>query len=81
MKLNLKKKELVNLSHDNKVLPAELTPEVGGGAHTCGCDCAPQTQQNCQTPTSGPACRVSLEPGETCGRGQGRPGRRCVDIF
>ncbi|MEN3159055.1 hypothetical protein ABC502_11790 [Alkalimonas sp. NCh-2] len=31
MKLNLKKSQLVNLSHDNKVLPEELTPQVGGG--------------------------------------------------
>lgn len=47
MKLNLKKSQLVNLSHDNKVLPEELTPQVGGGNCTCGC-CPDQT-----TPAAG----------------------------
>lgn len=31
MKLDLKKRELVNLSHDDKKLPEDLTPQVGGG--------------------------------------------------
>ncbi|WNO59749.1 hypothetical protein [Rheinheimera sp. MMS21-TC3] len=55
MKLNLKKKELVNLSHDNKVLPKELTPEVAGGTWDPS-----NTRAECRT--------RSLEPGETCGQ-------------
>lgn len=54
MKLNLKKKELVNLSHDNKVLPAELTPEVGGGTG----------RTNVETRI----CPRTLFYGETCGQ-------------
>jgi len=32
MKLILNKKKLKNLSKDNKTVPAEMTPLVGGGA-------------------------------------------------
>lgn len=35
MKLNLNKSQLVNLSHDDKELPNELTPQVAGGSATC----------------------------------------------
>ncbi|WP_281560218.1 hypothetical protein [Thalassomonas sp. RHCl1] len=31
MKLKLNKKKLKNLSQDKKRLPAEMTPQVGGG--------------------------------------------------
>ena len=31
MKLNLKKKNIKNLSKDDKALPAEMTPQIGGG--------------------------------------------------
>ncbi|WDE02112.1 MULTISPECIES: hypothetical protein [Thalassomonas] len=31
MKLKLNKKKLKNLSKDHKSLPAEMTPQVGGG--------------------------------------------------
>ncbi len=31
MKLKLNKKKLKNLSKDNKVLPMEMTPQIGGG--------------------------------------------------
>lgn len=31
MKLKLNKKKLKNLSKDNKVLPVELTAQIGGG--------------------------------------------------
>ncbi len=34
MKLELHKKQLVNLSQDAQVLPNELTPQIGGGAIT-----------------------------------------------
>ncbi|PKM17925.1 MAG: hypothetical protein CVV11_17635 [Gammaproteobacteria bacterium HGW-Gammaproteobacteria-15] len=37
MKLELNKKQLVNLSQDAQVLPNELTPQVGGGAITEWC--------------------------------------------
>jgi hypothetical protein len=37
MKLELNKKQLVNLSQDAEVLPNELTPQVGGGAVTGWC--------------------------------------------
>ncbi len=37
MKLELHKKQLVNLSKDNNVLPDELTPQVGGGNNTVWC--------------------------------------------
>ncbi len=33
MKLKLNKKKLKNLSKDNNVLPAEMTPQIGGGGH------------------------------------------------
>ncbi|WP_281559538.1 hypothetical protein [Thalassomonas sp. RHCl1] len=32
MKLQLNKKKLKNLSKDNKAVPMQLTPQVGGGA-------------------------------------------------
>ncbi|WDE01323.1 hypothetical protein [Thalassomonas actiniarum] len=32
MKLNLKKKQLKNLSNDQKALPAALTPQIGGAS-------------------------------------------------
>ncbi|SFD27105.1 hypothetical protein [Pseudoalteromonas denitrificans] len=31
MKLSLNKKKLKNLSKDNKALPSDMTPQVGGG--------------------------------------------------
>lgn len=34
MNLNLKKKSLKNLSSDAAILPAEMTPQVAGGAFT-----------------------------------------------
>jgi len=38
MNLKLNKKKLVNLSKDAKVLPDQLTPQIGGGtARTGGC--------------------------------------------
>jgi hypothetical protein len=33
MKLKLNKKQLKNLSKDNKVLPLDMTPQVGAGAN------------------------------------------------
>jgi len=30
MKLNLNKKKLKNLSKDNKALPGDMTPQIGG---------------------------------------------------
>lgn len=44
MKLNLKKSRLINLSNDNKtlpqnkVLPQDVTPQIGGGFGTQNCD-------------------------------------------
>ena len=32
MKLKLNKKKLKNLSKDSKVLPSDMTPQVGGGS-------------------------------------------------
>jgi len=36
MKLKLNKKKLKNLSKDNKALPANMTPQVGGGCRAGG---------------------------------------------
>ncbi len=33
MKFEVKKEELINLTHDSKVLPLELTKEIAGGGH------------------------------------------------
>jgi len=33
MKLKLNKKKLKNLSKDQNVIPAGMTPQIGGGAH------------------------------------------------
>jgi len=40
MKLKLNKKKLKNLSKDSNILPADMTPQVGGGGHSdwCGPD-------------------------------------------
>ncbi|MFT4928427.1 MAG: hypothetical protein ACI8WB_004546, partial [Phenylobacterium sp.] len=36
MKLKLNKKKIKNLSKDNNVLPADMTPHIAGGAtYTC----------------------------------------------
>lgn len=56
MKIQLKKKSLINLSNDKNVLPMEATPQVaGGGSEEC----------------SGAACNslAGCNPGgtETCG--------------
>ncbi|SFD19964.1 hypothetical protein [Pseudoalteromonas denitrificans] len=37
MKLKLNKKKLKNLSKDNNALPADMTPQVGGGRYTHVC--------------------------------------------
>ena len=62
MELKLKKAELVNLSHDKKVLPSELTPQVASGvitracgeltanAYTCPSDRTGSTHRCCQIP-------------------------------
>ena len=63
MKLKLNKKKLKNLSKDSNVLPADMTPQVGGGTDllslqcngTIGCgnltthepDARPITWRNC----------------------------------
>ncbi|WDD97396.1 MULTISPECIES: hypothetical protein [Thalassomonas] len=41
MKLKLNKKQLKNLSKDNKALPAAMTPQVGGGR-------GPESEAFCQ---------------------------------
>jgi hypothetical protein len=37
MKLTLNKKTIKNLSKDAKALPADMTPQVGGGAESKFC--------------------------------------------
>lgn len=37
MKLKLNKRELIELSEDSKVLPKEMTPQVGGGYLSAVC--------------------------------------------
>jgi len=46
MKLKLKKKKIKNLSRDNKALPAEMTPQVGGGLPPA----EPDMTTECHTP-------------------------------
>jgi len=36
MKLKLNKKKLKNLSKDSNILPADMTPQIGGGGDTDG---------------------------------------------
>lgn len=59
MKLELNKKQLVNLSQDAQVLPNELTPQVGGGALTDRCMLPSADNPN------QPGCRVSDPTGFT----------------
>ncbi|MCS4306475.1 hypothetical protein M2404_000798 [Rheinheimera pacifica] len=59
MKLELNKKQLVNLSQDAQVLPNELTPQVGGGVNTQGC---PEPSYNYPNQ---PGCGVSDPSGFT----------------
>ncbi len=52
MKLQLNKKKLKNLSKDNKVLPADMTPQIGGGGHrdtkhTVHCETKPSRCRHC----------------------------------
>ncbi|MCC5827236.1 hypothetical protein [Alkalimonas sp.] len=68
MKLKLNKSQLVNLSHDGKVLPDEMTPQVGGGNCTCNCCPTPSTPAaGCGGGNDTVFCRPTLMPGETCG--------------
>lgn len=60
MKLKLNKKKLKNLSLDNKALPADMTPNIGGGFDTYECD----TDTN---PTTWPAPTNGCVPGPTMG--------------
>lgn len=43
MKLNLNKKPLKSLSHNNKRLPVENTPRIAGGWTETTGDCIPNT--------------------------------------
>ena len=75
MKLKLNKKKLKNLSNDAQVLPADMTPKVGGGwggeseeqcNNSVGCD---TETCNCPTEMAGcdtPACDTYTA---TCGAG------------
>lgn len=59
MKLELNKKQLVNLSQDSQVLPNELTPQVGGGAVTEWC-----IEPSIHNPNQ-PGCNASDPSGST----------------
>lgn len=59
MKLELNKKQLVNLSQDSQVLPNELTPQVGGGAVTEWCP-----MPSADSPNQ-PGCHISDPTGMT----------------
>lgn len=59
MKLKLNKKQLVNLSKDNEVLPNELTPQVGGGNYSAWCP--PPSVDN----PNQPGCHISDRQGLT----------------
>ncbi|KZN45416.1 hypothetical protein L1077_20695 [Pseudoalteromonas luteoviolacea] len=51
MKLSLNKKSFKSLSQDNKQLPVNATPEVGGGRLTDNCTnhCGSVKAQTCDT--------------------------------
>lgn len=59
MKLELHKKQLVNLSQDANILPNELTPQIGGGAVTAGC-----FPPSVDSPNR-PGCNISNPAGTT----------------
>ncbi|NQZ21045.1 MAG: hypothetical protein HRT53_03225 [Colwellia sp.] len=47
MKLKLNKKKLKNLSKDSNILPADMTPQIGGGGHTLWCPPMPKNTAMC----------------------------------
>jgi hypothetical protein len=66
MKLKLSKKKLKNLSKDNKALPMDVTPQVGGGSglrcnefRTIGC-----MTIRCYDTTNYLACHTSPDPSD-----------------
>ena len=65
MKLKLNKHKLKNLSRDNKALPAEMTPQIGGAGGivlpTAGWACQTDAFNGCPT---GKGCFSS--PWEAC---------------
>lgn len=60
MKLKLNKKTLKNLSKDTSVLPADMTPQVGGGITAA---------VNCPTDTTLPTTQINCNSDGNCGGG------------
>lgn len=66
MKLQLNKKKLKNLSKDNKALPMDVTPQVGGGSgircnefRTIAC-----MSIGCHDSSNYQACHTSPDPSD-----------------
>ncbi|SFD64903.1 hypothetical protein [Pseudoalteromonas denitrificans] len=56
MKLKLNKKKLKNLSKDNKSLPADMTPQVGGGKGFNSFEVCPTYDARCTGNYTSRAC-------------------------